>query len=214
MRSKNILLTAAFGLIMSAITAQAANVQITSLPFNITAPGTYVLTSNLSWTQINGTPAITVATTVAGPVILNLEGFTLSTPGNENVAGGVLVQSNPTNSKITIRNGTIEYFSTGVNAGSTTGYLSNIHIETITFVGNREGISFRQVNSSTVSNCTFIAYLPIGGALNGISDSDSQGGNLYIDNYFDGYQNIEFQVNSGAGNPIVLKRCLFAAPAN
>jgi hypothetical protein len=41
-----IAMMAAFGLIMSALSAPAADIQITSLPFNITAPGTYVLTGD------------------------------------------------------------------------------------------------------------------------------------------------------------------------
>ena len=81
------LLTAAFGLIMSALSAQSANIQITSLPFTIGAPGTYVLTGNLSFTA--PTPpnastyyaAILVPTSLPGPVILDLKGFTLTSNG-------------------------------------------------------------------------------------------------------------------------------------
>jgi hypothetical protein len=62
MRSKNILQTAALGLTMSAlavqtataqtVTAQAApptNIPISSVPFVISAPGTYVLTGDLNF---------------------------------------------------------------------------------------------------------------------------------------------------------------------
>jgi hypothetical protein len=38
MKLRNTILMATLGLIMSALTAQAAPIQITSLPFNITAP--------------------------------------------------------------------------------------------------------------------------------------------------------------------------------
>jgi hypothetical protein len=60
MRSKNILLTAAFGLIMSASLTSAQTVQsipsknipISSVPFAITASGYYVLTGNLTTGQV------------------------------------------------------------------------------------------------------------------------------------------------------------------
>jgi IS6 family transposase len=62
-----------FGLIMSALSAQSADIQITSLPFSITAPGSYVLTSNLTYT--GGGPAITINLSASGPVVLDLKGY-------------------------------------------------------------------------------------------------------------------------------------------
>ena len=79
MNLKNTLLTAAaLGLIIvSAITAQAANIPISALPFNITSPGTYVLVSDLNYTAQTGA-AITILPNLSGPVILNLRGHTLT----------------------------------------------------------------------------------------------------------------------------------------
>jgi hypothetical protein len=68
---------AALGLIMSGLAAQSANIQITSLPFSITAPGTYVLVSDLNYTAQSGA-AITILPNLSGPVILNLRGHTLT----------------------------------------------------------------------------------------------------------------------------------------
>jgi hypothetical protein len=85
-----ILLTATFSL-LSVLTVQAANTQLATtqsaktstipisyLPFNITAPGTYVLTRNLTYNGGSSGTAITISTTVAGPVVLDLKGFTIS----------------------------------------------------------------------------------------------------------------------------------------
>jgi hypothetical protein len=62
MKLKNTLLMAVLGLTMSALTlhtahaqvvqtqaAKSASIKISALPFNITAPGTYVLTGNLNY---------------------------------------------------------------------------------------------------------------------------------------------------------------------
>ena len=70
MNLKNTLATAAFGLIMSALSASAANIKITSLPLDITAPGTYVLTGNLT-SPSSGT-AIHISSSIPGPVVLDL----------------------------------------------------------------------------------------------------------------------------------------------
>jgi hypothetical protein len=83
-----ILLMAAFSLLI-ALSAQAANIQISAVPFNIVVPGTYVLTANLIYPGIlpvngglgppfNGSNAITVNTAASGPVVINLNGHTLS----------------------------------------------------------------------------------------------------------------------------------------
>jgi hypothetical protein len=56
------LLMAAFGL-LSALSAQSANIKISSLPFNITAPGTYVVTGNLTFPATTAA-AITISTAI------------------------------------------------------------------------------------------------------------------------------------------------------
>jgi hypothetical protein len=91
MRSKNILLTAALSLITSALTphiahaqtalAQAvkkASIPITQLPYNITAPGTYVLTGNMSYISGSSFGAISIIGPITGPVVVDLKGFTIT----------------------------------------------------------------------------------------------------------------------------------------
>jgi hypothetical protein len=82
MNRKARLLTAAFGLTMSALSAQAANVIISPLPFTITAPGTYVLTGDLACPPASGShrEAVNIPSTLQGPVDLDLKGFTIADP--------------------------------------------------------------------------------------------------------------------------------------
>ena len=68
-RITTLLLTAAFSL-LRILAAQAANIPISSLPFTITAPGTYVLAQDLSYSAQQGV-AINILTNLAGPVIVN-----------------------------------------------------------------------------------------------------------------------------------------------
>ena len=51
-------------------TPTTATVKISSLPFNITAPGTYVLAGDLDVTTAGG---INISTALAGPVVLDLK---------------------------------------------------------------------------------------------------------------------------------------------
>jgi hypothetical protein len=163
-----------------------APVQITSLPFAITAPGTYTLASNLSCPQ-NQT-AVTINAPVAGQIILDLAGFTLQPTGGLNDAIDV---ANPTGSKIVIRNGRLSGFWVGVEVNQqgyqTGGYVKNIHIENMTFYGVRfRSVVFVQVNSSSVTGCSFLTALAMSPAQYGIQDYYTQTGNVYSDDTFDG----------------------------
>jgi hypothetical protein len=72
MKQKITLLTAALSLIMSALTAQAANITIPpALPFTVPAAGTYVLTGNLNFTGTGAT--ILIPANLQGSVIVDLE---------------------------------------------------------------------------------------------------------------------------------------------
>src|SRR5271165_3049075 len=118
---------------MSALTAQSADIQITSLPFNITAPGTYVLTTSPAVFTNVGIAAITINVRVSGPVVLDLGGYTLS--GITNGTGVTIqrAQTLPNISSITVRNGTIQGFAYGVVVGVLSpSYSSHIHIENLT----------------------------------------------------------------------------------
>src|SRR6516162_1270304 len=99
-------------------------IAITTLPFNITAPGTYVLTGNLTSPPItnqNGVfGAINISPTIPGPVVVDLGGFTLTGPGWSGTVGisiGIVIglEYGPSNTyPITVRHGTISNFGTGV----------------------------------------------------------------------------------------------------
>jgi hypothetical protein len=218
MKPKNTLLMLAF--LLSAISTEAAVIQISSLPFNIIAPGTYVFASNLNFTDITNTqdtglmdayPAITISTSLTGPVVLDLKGHALTgsgvlgtlgsgfwlTSGGTGIAVGYalpggqrpFVFSGPNTNSITIRNGTFQNLSVGVAVttlgGSLSGYFSNIHISNITCNNDFNGIVFGSTNSSTISDCVFI-NVGIG-----ISDTLSKGGNYYTSNVFHGFSSGE-----------------------
>jgi hypothetical protein len=144
MKIQNTLLIAALS-ILSVLTAQAANIKISSLPFNITAPGTYVLTRNLTY---NGT-AITITNVSGGPVLLDLKGYTLNGAGTGGY--GVFVDQIPTPISITIRNGVIEDFYINLYADRT----SQVTVNNILFDASSVSINFVAVDSSSVNNCIF-----------------------------------------------------------
>jgi hypothetical protein len=99
MKSKMLLVLASAFTLGSSFAAPP--IQITAVPFAITAPGTYVLSSNLVCLAL---PAITIHSPVAGPIILDMGGFTLQPiPNGDGFLAGILIE-NPTASKITIRN--------------------------------------------------------------------------------------------------------------
>jgi hypothetical protein len=61
---------------------------ITALPYNIIRSGTYILLGNLTDTLI-GTPAVTI--NAPGPVVFNLNGYTISGGSTSNSPNGVLI---------------------------------------------------------------------------------------------------------------------------
>ena len=85
---------------------------ITSLPFNITIPGKYVLNQNLSSTSI---AAIVIS---SGDVTLDLNGYTITGPGQNGFKGFGIEATNGNSvipvSHIIIKNGTLANFREGV----------------------------------------------------------------------------------------------------
>jgi hypothetical protein len=99
----------------------------------------------------------------------------------------------------------------------TTNYVSNIHIEKLTFNNFFVAVLFKQTNSSSVTDCAFTA-LPEA-AITGILDAASQGGNHYRNDRFDGNQVNQLEVESASefpftAGPSVLKDCRYEATAN
>jgi hypothetical protein len=192
------------------------------LPFTVTHPGTYVLASDLTYTNTNpanGVTAIIVPTNLAGPVIIDFKGHTLTGPGTVSVGVGIGFYAgspNTTNLGITVRNGTIKNFTRGVNAIVGGVYLSNINVNHVSFFtavipGSNDdaGIIIDGCNDSSVTNCTF----NVGDV--GISDQFSQGGNHYSnDTFLNVFECLKI-IGQGAihaGESTVINRCDIAAP--
>jgi hypothetical protein len=206
----------AFGLIAAALSAQPADIKISTLPLSITAPGTYVLTGDLTSSLTRTSPsgssagAINISSSIAGPVVVDLNGFTIMGPGSNSfgVTIGYISSGISNAHPITIRNGTIRNFQYGVFA-STLTTLSDITLNDVVFdiistgaaVG--QGVNFFNVDSSTISNCAFNE------ATYGIQDYASNGGNLYNNDTFS--HNVFPLVVEGS---VTLKHCQFDAPAN
>jgi hypothetical protein len=216
MNSQKIISTAALALLISALTAQATSIKISSLPFNITTPGTYVLAADLSYpSQQNA--AITIATSIKGPVVLDLKGHTLTGGGGYSIAVGIgyFAGSTVANaSSITVQNGAVQNFGYGVWGETTSVYLTNIEVNSIAFHISQTpnnasaGVIFSQVDSSTVNNCSFFS------ADTGIEDNQSAGGNIYTNNSFVGTGECLTVIGQNNGVPTVLAHCRFSEPAN
>jgi hypothetical protein len=221
-RIHTILLMAALGLTMSALTVQAGNTQLATtqaaktsvtpisyLPFPITGPGTYKVTSNLTCPADE--TAITINPSKAGPIVLDLQGFTLNAnPNRGSSVSGIQITGNPTTSSITIRNGNIVDFNVGVGAGvieePAVTFGSNIHIMNIEVTSRRAGVTFSQINSSTIDGCTF------NGGNWGILDQYTNIGNSYNNNHFTGFEGTALQVTFVSN--LELEDCHFVAPTN
>ncbi len=122
------------------------------------------MTGNLSSSEIQNVAAITISTSISGPVILDLKGFTLTGGGGDSIAIGIgfFAGTNVSNtSPVTIRNGTLANFAFGVWAeGLNFAILSDITVNNMTInLGHSQsagaGVLFSAVVSSTISNCSF-----------------------------------------------------------
>ena len=238
MMKKNVLLTAALGLIISAVTAQAAPMEpatakagkstiITALPFTIVTPGIYELASYLSgqFPSRAGTD-ITINVNVPGKVVLDLKGFTLipyetsdhlSSFGYSEDAIDVLAGTD-----ISIENGIIgtAAYSFGtaiyVNANATGPYGSGANpIPT--------GLNF--LSGVTIKNVSFDnqLYDIVFNQVNlstikdcffylgnyGIFDTGSQYGNTYVNNSF---VDMRYALTVASRFSQVLQRCRFTQP--
>jgi hypothetical protein len=183
---------------------QAANIPINYLPFKITAPGTYVLNSDLtapySRTQ---TPAITTYQPV-GFVVIDLQGHTIHAapvPARElnNNSFGILMDvEGGAAGFVTIQNGTLEGFAVGlVTSTSSPDKGGGDLIKNITFkndlTSSVNSIAIHLVNTGGVNivGCKFI-----GAGKVGIFDEGSYVGNGYSNLYFDGTLTTNIQVTA------------------
>ena len=109
---------------------------ISTLPFNITQPGSYYVTTNLTATG----DGIIIDT---NDVALDLGGFTLSGDGGAS-DDGVNITSQ---SRVSIRNGTVRNFGAGVHIDPGS---AEVTVEDMTVIGNVTGLSASS-SASTLS---------------------------------------------------------------
>jgi hypothetical protein len=206
-----ILLTAALGLIMSALTAKSADTQITALPFIIHAPGTYSLVSDLTVSCDCSAFSIDPSVTT-GTILIDLKGHTINGTNNIPGSGGgsVLGVVNDTrnNYVLIIRNGTIHLFVTGIDFEKLDGSPSaaTVEINHIVFSAVTTGIIFYHIGGAKVINCTF------DDAVTGIRDTDSGGGNLYANIVFGDPQGTDIIINTDEYDPLSFDRLQFNQP--
>ena|ERR1700730_11868159 len=188
----------ALNLIMIAIPTQATEIVISAVPYSITAPGTYFLGSNLTYTGTNY--AITINVAAEGNVELDLKEFTI----NCNVYGSLGIGiTNPTGSSITVENGTIQGFWYDLWAMDS----NNVHVKHINFTSGQQPtdtqLYFYFVSYSSVSDCIFA-----GTAGDCIIDSFTTSGNSYTNDVFEGSHSTYLIVEAPMA-PLVQKHCQF-----
>ncbi len=127
------LLPLALGLLLTATLALAETVNctaITSVPFTISAAGIYCLTKDLDYTTGSAAAAIQID---ESHVVLDLNGWTLKGESTYGVAAGPDVRH------VTVKNGTIRGFLTGVYLGnaydSDSGRTSGAVVESLHVLG-------------------------------------------------------------------------------
>jgi hypothetical protein len=219
-----ILLTAAFGLIMSALTVHSARAQavpafaasptvITSLPFNITVPGEYILNQNLTSSVGLATILIT-----CGDVTVDLKGHTITGPGGASFKSRGIVVANVKAqvgavSNIKIQNGTLTNFQFGIifasesPSGSVPNGVADSLIRNVTISNiDSEAILDLSGKDNRIEACNIIpdANAEIGIGLIGCTD-DSISNNVFYPSpsaFPAAYQDIVIQVSVG-GNDVV-----------
>jgi hypothetical protein len=215
MSKKAILILTVLASLIIALTAQAANIPISSLPFTISAPGTYVLTGNLTCTSpangANGFTGAIVINVPGGGVTLNLKGFTITFAAG-GAASGIVIGASTTaspQSAITIRNGTISLFNFGV----VDFQMSNVTINNLTINVRSEGVLLDTVSNVAVNNCHFIGIPSTQIESAGIIDFRSSGGDSYSNNTFTNifrFLDVETTLSESS---LVLDHCNFAPPS-
>ena len=206
--------------------------QIVSLPYTISAPGTYVLTNNLSYPATGfGTNPVAISIsipTAVGAIILDFQGFTITNSNPQNASEGIRIQTGgqvPVQNPLTIRNGTISNFSEGISDYLVTPItITNITFNIVTSASDPNspiwGINLTGASNSTVSNCHFVSTFNLTGLQPmGIYDYSGMvsGGNTYNNNtFFDVWTPLTISgapgSPGGANSNLGLTGCQFVAP--
>jgi len=182
-----------------ALTAQAAPPEtISYLPFTISAPGTYILARDLTFS--NSGSAINISFGPSGPVVIDFKGHTITGPGfitapGLNFQSTAITVGGENLYPITIRNGTLSNFEGGIRTAGGCSATNNLTIESMifnlptshgAFGSGGSGVSFDGASNCRVKNCTFNAVSTDPSGSSGIGDNDPQGGNSYENNTFNG----------------------------
>jgi hypothetical protein len=178
---------------------QAANIPITHLPFNITAPGTYVMNTDLI-APYSKTPAITSDQPV-GVIVIDLQGHTLHAAPvpfrQPNISVGILLYvDGGADGGVTIQNGTLEGFAVGLETKADPDKPGDDTVSNITFKNdptspaNSIAIHLFQTSGVRIVGCHFV-----GAGQMGIFDEQSEIGNIYSNLHFDGTLTTNIQVN-------------------
>jgi hypothetical protein len=140
--------------------ASYAQTPIASVPYTITAQGTYILANNLLYSAANGN-AITVAT---NNVIIDLNGHILHTAISNSSATGIYANNR---ADIQVRNGAIAGFSNGVEFSGASFNFGHV-VDGIRFWQTKENaVWFVQSQACVVQNCQIIGPGRIGVYFNG-----------------------------------------------
>jgi hypothetical protein len=147
--------------ILSALSAHAAPIPITSLPATITKPGNYYFVANMyaaTFVQVGNTEvAYAIVVNAPGPVTIDMRGFTLTGPTQVQsstvyqVPVGISVQS----SDVAILNGTIVGLYSAITTQGVSSPLTGIVLENLTFKGQSSSSVSLGSNNSLVKDCNF-----------------------------------------------------------
>jgi hypothetical protein len=131
--------------------ASYAQTPIHSVPYTITAPGSYVLSSDLVYSASSGN-AITVN---ASNVTINFNGFNLDCPTANNLTRGVYVNAR---NHVIVENGEIIGFWRGIDFESPTLGSSNIAnlVDAVLFKGDEFTVECIRGTACVVQNCQMV----------------------------------------------------------
>ena len=134
---------------MKSLNEVEPRIAITTLPYTISGPGSYYLTKNLT---VETGHAILVT---ASNVKLNLNGFTLSSTGSEGSDRGVFVSSGAALFNVTVTNGTIQGFSSGISFdGVNNGTIKNLRLSDLRYTAIQLRASDANCDGNTIADCS------------------------------------------------------------
>jgi hypothetical protein len=181
----------------AAPTLVGAQIPITYLPYTISAPGTYVLKTDLV-APPNGYGIL--ITQPLGGTVLDLKGHTIYCSGDSSY--GIIAKMNGGTGyveTVTIQNGTLSVSAYGLEVTNTTKN-SSLVVQNMTFLNNSSNANDVQLwaaNGALLKNCKFV-----GAGQTGILDANSLFGNSYTNMSFDGKLNVN--ISEEGSSPLMM----------